>query len=344
MTAGSDRRDGLDPGGARKLLGLLATLQDSPAGDLIYRQVESMLEDLTGNHIRSEIAYAGFINVLLEAFNAHQPPGTPEHIQIRLLQARLQPPLSTGELDVLSDFIEQCGDRIRNAGELEPALMVQAVSPLLEAFGIESASPPAAPAADNATGIDVASITEVEPDAPVEAVDTQLTGDAEPDELQDVIDTTGDISEIIPAGQDLNAINRSELEARREDIAKLQETLADQVLDTISQNEEFGAVLEKVLSELRQVDDSSELENARWSIIREIEKMLAGHNNLADKLDSTQHYLQLFETDSRELSNELTRVRLLSLTDELTGLPNRRAFVRRLEDEVARVQRYGFPL
>jgi diguanylate cyclase (GGDEF)-like protein len=37
-------------------------------------------------------------------------------------------------------------------------------------------------------------------------------------------------------------------------------------------------------------------------------------------------------------------VRLLSLTDELTSLPNRRAFMRRLEDEVARVQRYGFPM
>jgi len=54
--------------------------------------------------------------------------------------------------------------------------------------------------------------------------------------------------------------------------------------------------------------------------------------------------LQLIESDSRELSDELTRVRLLSLTDELTGLPNRRAFIRRLEDEVARVQRYGFPM
>jgi len=37
-------------------------------------------------------------------------------------------------------------------------------------------------------------------------------------------------------------------------------------------------------------------------------------------------------------------VRLLSLTDELTRLPNRRAFMRRLEDEVSRVQRHGFPL
>jgi diguanylate cyclase (GGDEF)-like protein len=71
---------------------------------------------------------------------------------------------------------------------------------------------------------------------------------------------------------------------------------------------------------------------------------MKGHNELADKLDSTHHYLQLVESDSRELTDELSRVRMLSLTDELTGLANRRAFMRRLEDEVARVQRYGFPL
>ena len=50
------------------------------------------------------------------------------------------------------------------------------------------------------------------------------------------------------------------------------------------------------------------------------------------------------EADSRQLNDELTRVHLLSLTDELTELPNRRAFMRRLEDEVGRVQRYGSPL
>lgn len=34
----------------------------------------------------------------------------------------------------------------------------------------------------------------------------------------------------------------------------------------------------------------------------------------------------------------------LSLTDELTGLPNRRAFMRRVEEETGRAQRYGTPL
>ncbi len=48
--------------------------------------------------------------------------------------------------------------------------------------------------------------------------------------------------------------------------------------------------------------------------------------------------------DSRHLNEELHRVRELSLTDELTSLPNRRAFMTRVEEEVARVERYGMPL
>ena len=135
-----------------------------------------------------------------------------------------------------------------------------------------------------------------------------------------------------------------ELESRREDIRQLQSSLGQQVMETITQNEEFGVILEVVMAELRQAEDVAGIENARWTLIREVEKLMKGHNDLADKLDNTHHYLQLVESDSRELTDELSRVRMLSLTDELTGLANRRAFVRRLEDEVARVQRYGFPL
>ncbi|MCA1805624.1 MAG: GGDEF domain-containing protein, partial [Xanthomonadaceae bacterium] len=147
-----------------------------------------------------------------------------------------------------------------------------------------------------------------------------------------------------PVERRVDSVYRTHLDSKRRDIQKLQSTLAQRVLETITQNEEFGVLLEVVLGELHQVSDAEALEELRWTLIREIEKLNKGHHELADKLDSTHHYLQLVESDSRQLSDELTRVRLLSLTDELTGLPNRRAFLRRLEDEVARVQRYGFPL
>ena len=343
MAAGSDRPEVIDPSSVRKLLQLLSSLRTTPAGDLIYRQVEAILDEIASNHLRAEMAYAGFLSVLLEAFNAHQTPGSAEFLQIKLLQARLQPPLTPTELNILGDFIEQCGEQIRNASMLEPSVMVHAIQPLLESFGLHTVedAPKVHPEVESFAAEPPPPA--VEPSAEAVAPVADDTAATEPP-AEELPENVADISAVIPAGQDLNAINRSELEARRENIAKLQATLADQVTETISTNEDFGVVLEQVLGDLRAADEPDELENIRWTMIREVEKMLSGHNDLADKLDSTHHYLQLFETDSRELSDELTRVRLLSLTDELTGLPNRRAFMRRLEDEVARVQRYGFPL
>ena len=347
MVAGTNRPEEIDPGGMRKLLYLIDSLRATPAGSLIYRQAEGMLGDVAANHLRSELAYSGFVNVLLEAFNAHQTPGSSAFVQIKLLQARLQPPLTPTELDTLSSFIEQCGEQIRASRVLEPGVLVEAISPLLAAFGIDApAETGQRPdevesfAGDDVTGaahLAADSLDRTEVDYGAEPDDEGETEEGEPEEDEYLNDD-------IPAGQDLNDINRSELEARRDDIQKLQATLGQQVLETITQNEEFGVILEVALAELRQAGELSEIENMRWTLIREVEKLMKGHNELADKLDSTHHYLQLFESDSRELTDELTRVRLLSLTDELTSLPNRRAFMRRMEDEVARVQRYGFPL
>lgn len=342
MTAGRNRPEEIDPSGVRKLLHMLDALRASPAGNVIYRQVEGMLDDIAANHLKAEIAYSGFVNVLLEAFAAHLTPGSGAYLQIKLLQARLQPPLTPTELDKLGEFINQCGENIRDASSLEADVMVSAVSPLLAAFGIQDVPGTVAPspAIETRQETEQEELPEVSPEEYEPGLIDDAGGGAEPLEEEDEFDADLDL----PAGQDLNEINRSELEARREDIQKLQSTLGQQVLETISQNEEFGVILDVVMTELRQASDMSEIENMRWTIIREIEKLMKGHNELADKLDSTHHYLQVIESDSRELSDELTRVRLLSLTDELTGLPNRRAFMRRLEDEVARVQRYGFPM
>jgi len=383
MVAGRDRPEEIDPSGVRKLMRLLDPLRASPAGGVIHRQVEAMLEEIAADHLKAEIAYAGFVNVLLESYLSRLAPGSSPFVQLKLLQSRLQPPLTHSELNILSEFISQLGEDIRIARELEPALMVEAVSPLLAAFGIESFSggtppdvtpPPAGPAppetpppetippppgpADDAPEtaphkpislLEEAEYPEIEDDVEAAEFDDEFPAPYHGEEDEDELaageqEDENYLREEIPAGQDLNAIHRSELEARRDDIAQLQSTLGQQVVETISQNEEFGVILEVVLAELRQNEDVAEIENLRWTLIREVEKLMKGHNELADKLDNTQHYLQLFASDSRELTDELTRVRLLSLTDELTSLPNRRAFMRRLEDEVARVQRYGFPL
>ena len=65
MVAGSDRPEMIDPGGGRKLLYLIDSLRSTPAGNLIYRQVEGMLDDITSSHLRSGMI--GLYNALANA-------------------------------------------------------------------------------------------------------------------------------------------------------------------------------------------------------------------------------------------------------------------------------------
>jgi diguanylate cyclase (GGDEF)-like protein len=401
MSAGLNRPEEIDPGGIRKMLRLINSLRDSPAGSVIYRQLECMLDEVAASHLKVEIAYAGFVSSLLEAFATHLTPGSSRYVQVKLLQARLQPPLTATELNTLGEFVAQCADDIRDARDAGSSTMYAAINPLLRAFGIEELVTPETRmpgsehgAADTPESIPEAAtirptppairlkdgMAEAEAGADLSPEESEYEAEAEfdaeadlsPEESEDEVgsdlspeeaeyETDADLSpedteeepetgDQYAAGDDADAPGpgnddyRYEHDARREDIRQLQSSLGQQVMETISQNEEFGVILEVVLAELRQAEEVTGIENARWTLIREVDKLMKGHNELADKLDSTHHYLQLIESDSRELTDELSRVRMLSLTDELTGLANRRAFMRRLEDEVARVQRYGFPL
>lgn len=141
-----------------------------------------------------------------------------------------------------------------------------------------------------------------------------------------------------------DGIQRRHLAARRDRIQKIQSALMDQMQDVIRQNEAFGQLLQTEDASLRRVGSIEDLRELQAALIREVDRMRGGHESLAHKLDTAAKYLEIIGTEGKTLNEELTRAHVLSLTDELTDLPNRRAFLRRLEDEVARVQRYGYPL
>jgi diguanylate cyclase (GGDEF)-like protein len=134
------------------------------------------------------------------------------------------------------------------------------------------------------------------------------------------------------------------LDRKRDEIEKLQETLSQSVTEAVSQSREFGALLEIELRALQQADSVQEVERLRSILIGALEELILGQKSLSTKLDKTSDYLDLVKHDSQKLRDELSKVRLLSLTDEFTGLPNRRAFMRRLQDEISRAQRYSAPL
>ncbi len=146
------------------------------------------------------------------------------------------------------------------------------------------------------------------------------------------------------AQQRANAVCRTHLDEKCEVTQRLQAGFTEQMDEVMVECTAFGELLDSALQVMCETAHAHEQEKQRLEIIRALQQICEGHRALAKKFSHAREYLGLIEDDNQQLSDELDRVRLLSLTDELTGLPNRRAFMRRLEDEVSRVQRHGTPL
>ncbi len=146
------------------------------------------------------------------------------------------------------------------------------------------------------------------------------------------------------AGQHANAVYRQHLERKHGDIDKLQDSHALKMRDAMAQNKQLGDLLRIEMNALQQIDSVEEIAAFRQILIGGVEELIQGQAALAGSLNNTSDYLRTLESDSERLQDELHKARLMSLTDEFTGLPNRRAFMRRLEDEIGRAQRYATPL
>lgn len=129
--------DSLDAGAVRKVLRLLDTLRQSQAGSVVYHQIERMLDELVSSNHDIQRAYAAIAATLLDAFAAHLHVGSPLNVQVKLLRARLQPPLSVSDLQALQQYVDVYHDQIGHLQELDQAVFAQAFRPLLQAFGIE---------------------------------------------------------------------------------------------------------------------------------------------------------------------------------------------------------------
>lgn len=297
-----------------RVLDGLEGLNQTPVGRVIHDQIARVVAEHTEAQQRLTQTYSLLVHLLLDAY-ARDP--VPEHVT--RLNARL---------------IE-----LRQAGASGAPGSGTAGAPS------HSEIPPApGPVAKVAASLDQSPISPrpANPEMPFQPapVSAEMI-QAEP-EAHDA--DTQDGSEGQPVERRVNSAYRLHLDRKRDEIEKLQEALARNVTDTISQNREFGALLQIELRALQQADGSQEIENLRQILIGGIEELIQGQRLLDTKLNRTADYLDLVKSDSERLRDELHKVRLLSLTDEFTGLPNRRAFMRRLQDEIGRAMRYGTTL
>ena len=301
----------------RKVMRLLEGLGRTQLGEVVHEHITRMLHEREAVHEETERALSGMLRLVLDALSLQLPEDSRLYAEIKLLQLRLTPPFTPSELITLHEFVERCADRIAGLDKLPSSQVEQAVSQLLPGLGLSSTArrPP---------GVDKSA--------------EQSKGRA-------------------PEGPD-PYLQRYQAEARELDVDKLSSRVSqlvqtpsrgtslidEELSQSISRTEEFGAWLEIQLANLRQLDEQADFEQRKAAVIRQLEGVLEAHRQISSHFSHILQTLETLQRDSERLSEELNRMTLLSLTDELTGLPNRRAFVQRLQDEISRVQRYGQPL
>lgn len=290
---------------SKKLLGLLEGLKRTPVGAVIYDQVARIVEEQEGVQAKVDHVYASLLHLLLNAYARDPNADHITRINARLIQLRRGPIIPRAG-KVPDETIEE---KLHQAAESQVPGRPTA----------EVTKP--APAPEPAARVKPAPAPTPEP-APAASPGNGAT------ETERRVD----------------AAYRQHLDQQRSEIEKLQQTLDKTVTDAITQNREFGALLQIELRALQQANGDKEVEQLRQILVGGLEELIQGQNSLEAKLHKTGSYLRLIKADSERLHEELNKVRLLSLTDEFTGLPNRRAFMRRLKDEISRSQRYGASL
>ena len=294
-----------------RALHLLRALKSSHTGTAIYEHVENVLEDYESSSLRTQQAYRELILLLLDEFAKQLDSESTLLIHIKLIKIRLSAPLGAAEIQGISKQIGKLSEKLAAEISLPEHALSQTPQPL-------EAQPPTEPLSE--------APAENKAPAPYEP------GDNPPGEPS------------LQTERNIDAPYLKEIDDKRARITKVQQNLTQHITDVIKQNEKFGILLEVEHESLRQADNITELGTLKETLIKEVTRLLEGHRSLAKKLENASKYLRIIENAGQSLNDELTRVHILSVTDELTQLPNRRAFMRGLEDEVARVQRYGYPL
>ena len=246
---------------------------------------------------------------------------------------------------------EQGSGKVNNINDAKPLKAPKAVLKMLrfpeeynvpEQYNVENVTdfdrPDASHANENSTENLLESTSDTE-----DLLDTFFASEDEVAQIQDGNSQSNDKRTIeLPAETESDQLMLAN--ANDDAMERLHRDFVRQMRAIVAENAEFGVHLGLEIDALDDATKIQHVEDRRRAILASMKKLSESHTELAKKFDSAQNYLSIIESDKRKLSDELDRARMLSLTDELTSLPNRRAFIKRMDDEVSRVRRYGFPL
>ncbi|MDX5299944.1 MAG: diguanylate cyclase, partial [Gammaproteobacteria bacterium] len=146
------------------------------------------------------------------------------------------------------------------------------------------------------------------------------------------------------------------LQTLDERLAKIQEQVAEDILDTDSWRSTSRALGETVQGELlalhEEVRQAKDLPSLKGSVQTHVERIGVSltrfreldserEEQLTEQLSTLRQKLVALEAQSEAMHRQLREERARALTDVLTRLPNREAWVERVDQEFRRWQRYG---
>jgi diguanylate cyclase (GGDEF)-like protein len=346
-----------EAGALREVLGFLENLTQTATGAVIYDQIARVVSDFETAQDRIEQTYSALLFALLDAYSRNPSSDHVLEVTARIIRMRQSAALSLPAIAALR--AELLGEEAPEGGGPSDA-MSKAANALLSGIGASRAAtvvplstarptPSPAPAPAPAAGAPqpvpapppAPAAPPIEPTPQSHEVEPQVAAPAAPSE-------EAELATYAPRREtELRVVptdDRADLDRKREEFRRLQEALIEKLGDAIAQSTEFGTLLRIEREALEHAKSVQEIHSLREILISGVEELIAGQENLATKLRGSSDYLAMIRSDSDRLHDELSKVRLQSLTDESTGLSNRRAFMRRLEEEIGRSQRYATPL
>ena len=305
----------VDAGGARSLKGVLGRLEDlkhTPLGTVIHDQISRIITEYETVQSKVDQTYSFLLHVLLDNYAANPTARHITELNAKLIRAHL---MSNANSEPRAGAVPETGAApvLPKSTASDRAVSINQSLQRLRRTTASAVTPAPEPAPQTPPGATATAATETE--------------------SREANDLSND--------RRIHSAYRLHLDRKRNEIDRLQRALSQNVVETINQNREFGAMLQIELEALQHAEDGQEVEKLRQILIGGIEELIRGQRSVDAKLHKTSDYLKIVESDSQRLRDELSKVRLLSLTDEFTGLANRRAFIRNLQDEIGRSQRYG---
>lgn len=308
-----------------RILALLENLKSTAAGSTLYRHIEQSFLELETSQQHVEKLYLNLLDSLLDNLAVHFPAGTEQWMQIRILQKGLQEAMTSSELQGLQIEIQRLIGQARKDGALGQKSMQETIDALLNGLegghredeavhlGKGQAAAPAPPPADLEAGAE-------------QGIERPLTHGE------------GPLSTLTPEAP------YCDLDKTRHNIHHIQTILSDQISNAKEFNSALAKLLHSSFATIRNLDESADLSLVKNNFLRRYAKLIKMQQDLAANFQTIDKGLTDIESSSQNLDEELSRVHRLSLTDDLTQLPNRRAFLMRLDDEISRALRFDYPL